>query len=130
MRTVKPLTPAEILAAKPREKAYKLLDGGGLYLEVLTSGGKSWRMKYRMDDRENRITFGQFPEISLKDARKKRDETRELVAAGIDPIGYRKELEAEKAAAELRKSQTFQNIACEWFDKQTFSLGYLSKVQS
>lgn len=76
------------------------------------------------------VTFGQFPEMSLKDARKKRDDTRELVAAGIDPIGYWKQLEAEKAAAELRKAQTFQNIANEWFDKQTCSPGYLSKVRS
>lgn len=62
--------PAEILAAKQGEKAYKLFDGDGLYLKVMTSGSKSWRMKYRMDGRENRITFGQFPDISLKDARK------------------------------------------------------------
>ena len=85
MRTIKPLTPAEIQAAKTGEKAYKLFDGGGLYLEVLTSGGKSWRMKYRIDGKENRITFGQFPEMSLKDARKKRDDTRSLWPLELTP---------------------------------------------
>jgi hypothetical protein len=65
--------------AKPREKAYKLFDGGGLYLEVTPAGGKYWRLKYRFGGKESRLAFGVYPEVSLAAAREKRNETRELL---------------------------------------------------
>lgn len=132
MRTTRPLTIAEIEAAKPKPKSYYLFDGGGLFLDVMPTGSKVWRMKYRLDGKEARITFRPYPEMGLKAARKKREETRQLVAAGIDPRGERKRLEAEKLAEEQRKAHTFENIAREWFEKQAYSMssGYLSKVQA
>ena len=65
-KRVPPLTQLQIKNAKPREKPYKLADGGGLYLEVTPSGGKHWRMKYRQPNgKENKLHFGAFPAVSL-----------------------------------------------------------------
>lgn len=84
-KRVSPLSQLKILNAKPRDKAYKLADGGGLYLEVTPAGGKHWRMKYhRPDGREAKLNFGAFPVVSLSEAREKRDSARQLVAAGTD----------------------------------------------
>ena len=85
-RVVKPLTFTQIKAAKPKEKAYKLFDGGGLYLEILASGQKFWRLKYTQSGKESRIFFGKFPEVSLEKAREKRDETRRLISDGGQPV--------------------------------------------
>ena len=79
------LTDVAIRSAKPREKAYKLSDSGGLYLEVSRSGGKLWRWKYRFAGREKRLAFGAYPDVPLKAARDKRDAARQQLAAGIDP---------------------------------------------
>lgn len=132
MRVIKPLTPMEIAAAKPRDKAYKLFDGGGLYLEVLPTGGKSWRLKYPYEGKEERITIGRYPEVALKDARAERERIRELVAAGINPREQRKRFEAEKAEAERVKERTFANIVYEWLEKQGHSLtaAYLARIKS
>ena len=73
--------------AKPREKAYKLFDGGGLYLEITPTGSKLWRLKYRsIDGKEKRASFGPYPLISLKEAREKRDEAKKLIANNQDPV--------------------------------------------
>lgn len=69
-----PLTDISIRNAKPADKARKLFDGGGLYLEVSPSGGKWWRLKYRRGGKEKRLSLGVYPDISLKDARERRDE--------------------------------------------------------
>jgi hypothetical protein len=67
-KRVQPLTQLQVRNAKPMDKPYKLADGGGLYLEVMPTGGKLWRMKYRQPDgKENRLSFGIFPEVSLAD---------------------------------------------------------------
>lgn len=70
MKVTKLLTQAEIEAAKPREKSYKLFDGDGLYLEVMAAGGKSWCFKYRINGKEDRITCESYPDLKLKAARK------------------------------------------------------------
>ena len=81
-KRVPPLIQLQIRNAKPKEMAYKLADGGGLYLEVTPAGGKHWRMKYRRPDgREAKLNFGAFPDVSLNEARDKRDSARQLVAA-------------------------------------------------
>ena len=65
-KRVPPLTQLQIKAAKPQDGPFKLADGGGLYLEVMPTGGKLWRMKYRQQDgKENRLSFGEYPEVSL-----------------------------------------------------------------
>ena len=84
-----PLTDAAIRAAKPKERSYKLFDGGGLYLEISPAGGRLWRLKYRFLGKEKRLALGKYPDVSLLTARKRREEARELLAQGIDP-GERK----------------------------------------
>jgi integrase len=105
------LTMTEIRSARPREKAYKLFDGGGLYIEVTPTGGKLWRLKFRHDGRENRLALGAHPDTTLKLARERRDEARRLLAAGVDPSGRR---QAEKLAT----SNTFEAVAREWLALQ------------
>ena len=85
-----PLTDTAIRSAKPQNKPIKLSDGGGLYLEVAPSGGKWWRLKYRIDGKEKRISLGTYPDITLKEARLKHAETRKQLANGIDPSEMKK----------------------------------------
>ncbi|MDH5299400.1 MAG: integrase arm-type DNA-binding domain-containing protein [Desulfobulbaceae bacterium] len=108
-----PLAPLQVSNAKPREKDYKLADGGGLYLLVTQSGSKLWRFKYRFKGLEKKLSLGAFPEISLANARQKRDEARELIAKGTDPSAAKKEQEA----AILREQETFEVVAKEWHAK-------------
>ena len=115
-RLVTPLTSIQIKNAKPKEKTYKLFDGGGLFLQVMPTGSKLWRMKYRQTDgKENLLSFGKFPDVSLEQARQKREETRKLKAQGIDPSENRKvkqaEKKAESKAKDLEDSNTFERIA-------------------
>jgi len=94
-----PLTDKSILEAKPKSKARKLFDGGGLYIEVAPGGGKLWRLKYRFGGREKRLALGAYPDTSLTVAREKRDLARAMLASGDDPGEHRK---AEKAASRER----------------------------
>ena len=82
----KPLATVAIAAAKPRAKPYKLADGQGLYLEVMPNGARYWRMKYRFAGKERRIAFGVFPEVSLSEARRRREEARAALREGLDPV--------------------------------------------
>ncbi|PHM41641.1 integrase [Xenorhabdus szentirmaii] len=101
----------QIEAAKPKEKTYKLADGGGLYLEITSRGSKYWRMKYRRptDKKEDRLAFGVYPVVSLADARAKRDEAKKLIAQGSDP-----KAEKKGAQAESKGAPPFEQIAREW----------------
>lgn len=111
-KIVRPLTVIQVKNAKPKEKSYKMFDGGGLYLEVTPAGSKLWRMKFRQaNGKENRLAFGKYPDVSLEQARKKRDEARSLKAAGIDPGENKK---AKKAADAEAASNTFEKIGREW----------------
>ncbi len=109
-----PLSDTAIRNAKPGDKAKKMFDGGGLYLEVAPSGGKWWRLKYRFDGKEKRLSLGVYPDVSLKDARDRRDEARKLLANEIDPSENRK---AKKAAKVERAANSFEVVAREWFSK-------------
>jgi integrase len=107
-----PLTDIQVRTAKPKEKAYKLADGGGMYLEVMPTGSKLWRMKFRQaNGSESRLAFGSYPEVSLLDARNKRTEARALLAKKIDPAQVRRDDKAETATA---NANTFEKIAREW----------------
>lgn len=111
-KRVPPLTQLQIKNAKPREKPYKLADGGGLYLEVTPAGGKHWRMKYRQPNgKENKLHFGAFPAVSLLDAREKRDGARQLLAADVDPARAREE---QAPQARMAAANTFEQVAREW----------------
>ncbi|TVS19584.1 MAG: DUF4102 domain-containing protein, partial [Gammaproteobacteria bacterium] len=74
-------------------------------------GGKWWRLKYRFGGKEKRLSLGVYPEISLKDARERRDEARKLLANEVDPSEHRK---AEKAAKESQDASSFEIVAREW----------------
>lgn len=79
------LTDSQAGEAQAGEKDYKLADGNGLYLFVTKAGFKSWRMKYRFGGKEKRLTFGAYPEVSLEEARERRDQARRLLRDQLDP---------------------------------------------
>lgn len=108
------LTPSTVTNAKPRAKPYKLADGGGMYLLVNPNGSRWWRLKYRRPGtrKENALSLGVFPDVSLRRARAKRDEARKLLADGIDPA-YKRQADAAAGA------ETFEAIAREWFAKHS-----------
>jgi integrase len=99
-----------ITKAKPKDKAYRLADGAGLYLHIEPSGSKLWRFRYRFAGRENMLAFGPYPAVSLGDARDRRDEARKLLAAGTDPSAKRKQ---DKREAAIKNANTFGAIADE-----------------
>jgi hypothetical protein len=84
-----PLTDKAIKNAKPSNKRVRLFDERALYLEVSPAGGKWWRLKYRFDGKEKRLSLGVYPDISLKAARDRRDAARKLLSDGIDPAAHR-----------------------------------------
>lgn len=112
-KRILPLTDIQVKNAKPKPKEYKLSDGGGLYLLITPSGGKLWRFKYRFDGVEKRLTFKTYPEISLADARHRKEDARKLIANGVDPASIIKALKEEKVVTET----TFEKVAREWFSK-------------
>ncbi|MBP7760036.1 MAG: tyrosine-type recombinase/integrase [Alphaproteobacteria bacterium] len=97
--------------AKAREKNYKLSDGGGLYLEVTTKGSKLWRMKYRFLNMEKKLSIGEYPVITLYDARQRREEAKKLLANGLDPSSVKQEIKKDRI---LENANTFEVIAREW----------------
>ncbi len=106
-----PLTDTKIRAAKPADKNYRLSDEKGMYLEVTKAGGRYWRMKYRHQGREKLLALGVYPDVSLANARAKRDEARALLAEGTDPGQARKAAKREKAKT---AANSFEVIAREW----------------
>ena len=86
-----PLTDSSCKNAKPADKARKLFDSGGLFLQVTPKGQKYWRFKYRFADKEKLLALGVYPTVSLLQARKKRDTAKEELTNGIDPALVKKE---------------------------------------
>ena len=121
------LTSTEIKNAKPTDKPQRLFDSGGLYLEVAPSGGKWWRLKYRHAGKEKRLSLGVYPDVSLKDARTKRDDARKLLSNGVDPSEARK---AAKLAGEDHAANTFKAVALEFLAMKAkeWVPGHLSKM--
>ncbi|ESQ79144.1 tyrosine-type recombinase/integrase [Asticcacaulis benevestitus] len=101
--------------AKPQDTKYKLYDDGGLLIVVAPSGGKSWRFKYRLNGAEKQLSFGTYPDVTLKAARLRRDEARSLVANGIDPGAEKKR---KLAAAAIEAANTFKAVADEFVEKR------------
>ena len=122
-----PLTDVKVRTAKPTEQSYKLSDTDGLYLLVHMTGGKWWRFRYRFGGKEKLLSLGTYPEISLLDARMRRDEARRQVAHGIDPSALRK---AQKQA-QTEETETFEVIAREWYAKftPTWSAGHAESIK-
>jgi len=127
-KIIPPLTDAQCRGAKYRAGGKnKLFDGGGLFLEVLVSGGKRWRLKYKrpLDGADTSITFGQYPDITLGEARSLRAQAKRRIAAGMDPDQAPAEQEAQ---ASTRRS--FQAVAQEWLTikEKSWSAGYHSRM--
>jgi len=110
-----PLTDVTLRNAKPSDKPVRMFDGGGLYVEIAPSGGKLWRLKYRFDGKEKRLSLGVYPDVSLKDARERRDAARKLLANDVDPGVTRR---AQKAARVERSVNTFEVLCREWLDQR------------
>jgi integrase len=108
------LTNTAIQNAKPAEKPYKLYDIDGLFLQVTPAGGKWWRFKYRFEGKEKLLSLGTYPDVSLKQARDKRDDARKLLANyQVDPSEKRKQIRADKI---LNTSNSFELVAREWWN--------------
>ncbi|EJF2227214.1 integrase arm-type DNA-binding domain-containing protein [Salmonella enterica] len=103
------LTDAKIRAAKPDEKPYKLADSGNMFLLVHPNGSRYWRLRYRFQGKERTLALGVYPDVSLSDAREKRDAARKLIAEGIDPCEQKR---ANKSLPDT--AQTFETVARQW----------------
>jgi integrase len=126
-----PLNEMKVRNAKSKVKPYKISDSEGLYLHVTETGGKLWRFKYRFDNdgkgkKEKLLAFGKYPEVSLHDARKRRDDARKLLANNVDPGAVRK---AQKQA-KIEDTETFEVISREWHNKfnPTWAEGHALKI--
>lgn len=119
------LTDTAIKNAKPKDKPWKLNDGSGLYVWVKPDGGKFWRCDYAFNRKRNTLSFGAYPEVSLKDARSRHSEAKAQIKAGIDPSMQRK-AEAIRAVS----AESFEAVALEWHKKQAegWSTGYAERI--
>ena len=124
------LTASDVANAKATAKAYKLADERGLFLLVHPNGSKYWRMKYRrpVTRAENMLAFGIYPDVSLRQARERREQARKLLADGIDPGVQR---QADKAAQRAAAADSFEVIAREFIAQRLANKaeGHRSKVQ-
>ncbi|CAK7054623.1 MAG: Prophage integrase IntS [Desulfovibrio sp.] len=107
------LTDTVIRAAKATGKYQKLHDANGLYLHIAPVGSKTWRLKYRFGGKEKTLTLEPYPQMSLKEAREKRDEAKKQIANGIDPSALKQQVKGSYANA-----VTLEFVAREWHGKQ------------
>ncbi|MCE4553604.1 tyrosine-type recombinase/integrase [Roseateles cellulosilyticus] len=108
------LTDTAIKQLKAAEKPYKVGDDRGLYLLVKPQGSKLWRWKYRHQGQERLMALGGYPDVSLAQAREKREEVRKLLATGVDPMGQRRDT---KIAQQIAMEDSFEAIARQWWDR-------------
>ena len=118
-RVVKPLTDTKIKGAKPKEKKYKLSDGGGLFLQVNPNGSKLWRLQYYFGGKRKEYAIGTLKDNTLKQAREKRGELRKLVDEGIDINEKKKRDNQLKEEEAKQKENTFYNISQKWLKDYT-----------
>ncbi|MBK67936.1 MAG: integrase [Rickettsiales bacterium] len=102
--------------AKPKDKAYKLFDGGGLYLQVNKSGSRLWRLKYYFLNKEKKLSIGEYPIISLSMARDEREKAKKLIAQGIDPSQHKQDIKNDRIE---EQNNTFEVIAREWYQMKS-----------
>lgn len=124
-----PLTSLYVKTAKPRSdgRPARHSDSGGLYIEVMPNGARYWRLKYRFAAREKRLALGVFPEVSLIDARERRDAARKALAQGVDPGAQRKQ---EKLARQQSAETSFEAVARDWCGNQAdrWTEGHAARV--
>jgi integrase len=109
------LTIRQIDTQKPKDKAFKLSDGGGLYLLVNPNGARYWRLKYRFAGKEKLLAIGVYPDVTLAQARNRREEAKKLLGEGKDPGQERK---LEKLSRQLENENSFEAIAREWYKRR------------
>ncbi|MET3650309.1 hypothetical protein ABIC75_000011 [Dyella japonica] len=112
------LTELQVRKAAPGDKPKKLADGAGMYLLVAPSGGKLWRLKYRIDGKEKVLALGRYPDVGLAEARSRREDARRQIARGIDPSAERVAERQARTSAEKVESQTFEAVARLWMERQ------------
>jgi hypothetical protein len=116
------LTAVQVRSAKPKNKAYKLPDGHGMFLYVAPSGLMTWRYRFKIAGKESTFTLGEYPKMSLEQARYARMEARELVKEGKNAGNVRRqEIQHEidkQLAHQDAKENSFKNIALEWLEQQ------------
>ena len=109
------LTALKIKTAKPAERAYKIADGGGLFLLVQPNGSKLWRYKFRLQGVEGLQALGAFPQVSLAEARAAHAASRQLVASGINPVQARRSERESKALARVHRDKgSFEALYADW----------------
>jgi Arm DNA-binding domain len=107
------LNDVAIRKAKPEAKPRKLSDGGGLYVLICPNGGKYWQLAYRFAGKQKTLALGVYPEITLADARDRREQSRKLIANGTDPSAMK---QAQKRQAKIAAANTFEAVAREWVE--------------
>ena len=123
------LKPLVVDNAKPRDKAYALTEGGGLQLEVLPSGSKTWRFKYHLNGKREKVTIGGYPAFTIKQARDRHEELRALVERGQSPEKVKRAVASEQKFAEARRL-TVRIFAQRWVSETLFyrSGGYVAQT--
>lgn len=123
------LTDTQIKNAKPKDKPYKLTDSNGLYLEVRPNGSKFWRYRYRIGGKENLYAVGDYPAMTLSEARGEREAARKLVKAGIHPAHQRR---TDTLRRTIEGENTFKAIADTWIteNEKHWSANYLRQVRN
>lgn len=128
MKSFKTLTNSIVKAAKAKDKPYKLTDSARLYLLISVSGSKIWKWNYRLDDKDTTYTIGEYPLISLAEAKVLRDEARKIVMQGLHPLEHKK---IQQAKYKKEMETTFWSITREWIEhkKSAWSPSYLKQVE-
>lgn len=128
------LTPTRLNNAKPKEKPYKLTDGGGLYVQIECGGAKTWRYQYVLDGKRREVSIGRYPEIGVAAARDQHAEYRAMVAAGTDPAEHKRQDKAERKARELLRADEgqFKAFSLKWIDERLADKteGYRAQIRS
>ena len=109
------LTELQCRNFQPQDKSYKKFDGGGMFLLIKPNGNKYWHLKYKYAGKEKLVSLGVYPGISLKEARKKRDEVKIKISRNVDPV---QEKRLVKNELKENATNTFKNIALEWHEKK------------
>src|ERR1700682_1160332 len=128
------LTPTRLNNAKPKEKAYKIADGGGLFVLIQPGGSKTWAYQYRLNGKRREVTIGRYPEIAVVDARDRHAEYRAMVEQGQDPAAHKRTDEAERKARETLKADEgqFKAFSLKWLVERlgNKSDGYRAQMRS
>lgn len=118
-KRIVPLSDLQVKNSKPKNTAYKLTDGDGLYILVTPSGGKLWRLDYSYDGKRKTLSFGSYPEITLSNARDSRRDARALLANNVDPRAVVKAQKAQEQIQSEIETCTFEKVAKDWLEKNS-----------